>query len=261
MFKITIFLMKSILVILSILYTSLGISQNPIHYNSVSETLLENIIQEKSINAQLAILENASLESLINELNTDSKKIAFWINIYNAFIQIALKEDPESYQDRSRFFSTKRIKIAEENISFDEIEHGILRKSKLKISLGYLRKPFPAEWERKLRVDQVDWRIHFALNCGAKSCPPVTVYHAQNLSTELDYMTTEFLRNNTKFNKENGVAKVTSLFSWFRADFGGISEIKKILKNYDVTPVEPSSLEFTNYDWGLKLNNYISIPN
>lgn len=252
--------MKSIFLILSFSFSSLVIGQNMVNYNEVSESLLENIIHKKPFDKHVATLQKSTLTALTNQLKDDDQKVAFWINIYNAFIQIFLQENPELYKDRSAFFSTKRIQIAGQKLSFDEIEHGILRKSKIKLSLGYLRKPFPAEWERKLRVNKVDWRIHFALNCGAKSCPPVTIYKSNQLDKQLDFMTKRFLKSTTSFLVEEGVAEVTKLFSWFRADFDGIPGIKKILKNYNITPIEPVSLDFSEYQWDLLLDNYISIP-
>lgn len=253
--------MKSLLSILFIFCIHSGFGQENIDYNSISEALLENVKQNKPVENAIAILEKSTLKSLNTSLTSDAKKIAFWVNIYNAFIQISLKEKPELYEDRGSFFGDKRIKIAGEELSFDEIEHGILRESKIKISLGYLKKLFPANWEKKLRVENVDWRIHFALNCGAKSCPPVAVYNPKNLDKQLNYMTKQFLSKHTTFRVKDKTAKVTSLFSWFRGDFGGISEVKKILKKYNATPVEPNSLEFTEYNWELFLDNYTTIPN
>ena len=34
-------------------------------------------------------------------------------------------------------------------------------------------------------VDPKDKRIHFALNCGAKSCPPIRVFAPENVDTSL----------------------------------------------------------------------------
>ena len=34
-----------------------------------------------------------------------------------------------------------------------------------------------------LKIYKVDPRIHFALNCGARSCPPIRIYNSKNLGT------------------------------------------------------------------------------
>ena len=235
-------------------------AQSNVNYNKVSENLLQNIMEDTPYNSQLKILSESTLENLTNALETDQKKIAFWVNIYNAFIQISLTENPDLYQDKGKFFSEERIKIAGEILSFDDIEHGIIRKSKVKISLGYLDKWFVAKWERKLRVNHLDWRIHFALNCGAKSCPPVAIYSAENLDNEFDFMTKEYLKEQTTYNKETKTATSVALMSWFRGDFGGNSGAREILFDYGITPEMPKELDFKTYDWTLLLKNYRTIP-
>ncbi|MFZ8458418.1 DUF547 domain-containing protein, partial [Staphylococcus aureus] len=77
--------------------------------------------------------------------------------------------------------------------SYDDIEHGILRKSSIKWSLGYAKKWFPSTKEKLLRVNKVDYRIHFALNCGAKSCPPIAFYDDAKLDAQLDIATKAYL--------------------------------------------------------------------
>lgn len=242
------------------LISSSVFSKEKVNYQKVSEVLLQNIIDGKSYKKQVKILEKSTLNEIIHQLSTDTQKIAFWVNIYNAFIQISLSENPDLYKNRSAFFSDERIKIAGEILSFDDIEHGIIRKSRCKLSWGYLRTPFRAKWERKLRVDDIDWRIHFALNCGAKSCPPVAVYSPEKLNQELDFMTKEYLKEQTTFNKETKTATSVALMSWFRADFGGKSGACKILKEYNIVPKKPKKLKFSSYDWTLSLGNFRTLP-
>lgn len=252
--------MKQLLIILLFLSSFVIKAQNTTNYSLVSKTLLQNIIDGKSYEKQVAILEKSTLDELVSLLKTDTEKIAFWINIYNSFIHITLTKNPELFEDRDDFFGDERVKIAGEILSFDDIEHGIIRKSTAKLSLGYIQKPFRAAWERKLRVENIDWRIHFALNCGAKSCPPVAVYSSEKLDEQLEFMTKSFLKDATNYNSETKEAFTTILISWFRGDFGGIDGAKEILYNYKITPEIPESLEFTTYDWTLLLNNFRTIP-
>lgn len=253
--------MKAFLITLFFFSTIQFSSQNKIIYGKVAQDLLQNIMDKKSYDNELQILSESTLSDLIEELKNDQKKTAFWVNIYNAFIQISLTENPSVYKNRNAFFGKKRVKIAGELLSFDDIEHGILRKSRVKISLGYLRKWFRPKWERKLRIDgKIDWRIHFALNCGAKSCPPVALYSDKNLDKEFDFMTTAYLKEQTTYNKETKTAKSVSLFSWFRGDFGGIFGAKKILFEYGITPEKPKVLDFKSYDWALLLGNFKLLP-
>lgn len=236
-------------------------SQEKVSFTKISKDLLTNIKDTKSIENELKLLSESNLPDITTQLKTDKEKIAFWVNIYNAFIQISLSENPKLYEDKGAYFSEKRIKIGGEILSFDDIEHGILRKSKIKISLGYLRKWFRPKWERKLRVDKVDWRIHFALNCGAKSCPPVAIYTVENLDKQLDFMTKAYLVEQTSYDTSSKTASTSVLMSWFRGDFGGKNGAKKILFDYKITPEKPKNLDFKSYDWTLLLGNFRTIPN
>ncbi len=185
-------------------------------------------------------------------------RFSFWINIYNGFIQDILNDKPELYENRGDFFRKPRVEIGGLKLSFGDIEHGIIRKSQNEFGLGYIRKWFPPKWEKKLRVDKRDFRIHFALNCGAKDCPPVAIYKPQIINSQLEKSTKLYLNSNTKI--EGNKIKVTSLFSWFRGDFGGKKGVKKILKKYtDIENTSNKKLEYNNYDWSLYLNNYIEL--
>lgn len=260
MLKLTEFYMKQFLFFYFFLFSGILISQDKIDYQRVSQQLLQQIIHKNSYENELNILSKSTLEELTNQLKTDQEKIAFWINIYNSFIQISLTKNPDFYKNRSAFFGEKRVKIAGEIMSFDEIEHGILRKSRMKISLGYLKKLSVANWEQKLRVNDIDWRIHFALNCGAKSCPPVAIYTPENLENELDFMTKAYLKEQTSYESETKTATSVVLISWFRGDFGGINAAKKILFNYNIIPEIPEKILFKEYDWTLLLGNFRKIP-
>ena len=62
-------------------------------------------------------LQNVSPELLLKELDTEESKKAFWINIYNAQIQLILSSNPEKFEDRSTFFKDKQFYIACQQLS------------------------------------------------------------------------------------------------------------------------------------------------
>ena len=205
-------------------------------------------------------MSNISIEELDNALDTNDKRLAFWLNIYNAYIQVILHKNPDLYNDRGSFFKIEQIKIAGETVSFAKIEHGLIRKSQWEYGLGYIRKWFPNKFERKLRVNKPVFNVHFALNCGAKDCPPVAIYEWKRLQEQLKIGTKRHLNKTSEYNSETNVVKVTSLFSWFRGDFGGKSDIKKILKANEIIPsTKDVDIEYTNYDWTLYLDNFIDL--
>jgi len=108
-----------------------------------------------------------------------------------------------------------------------------------------------------LRNKDVDGRIHFTLNCGAKDCPPVGIFSDVNLDQQLDKVTKTYLIENTKVEGE----KITTspLFSWFRADFGGKKSVPKFLQYYQAIPDGDFDLDFKSYDWTLLTGNYVEL--
>jgi len=202
------------------------------------------------------ILKNTNWTFIQGQINTDEKKKAFWLNIYNAFIQDILSKNAGAYQNRNKFFGKNQIAIANRLISFDFIEHGILRRSKSKISLGYWNKLLTGKLERQLRVEKLDYRIHFALNCGASSCPPIAYYESKEIDTQLNLAEKSFLTSNSTVNIEKKQVNVTALLSWFRADFGGKKGIRALLVKNEIIPNKNYKLQFDRYNWDLELNKY-----
>jgi hypothetical protein len=252
-------------VLLGIFFVVLGCSRNEAQkpsndipqFNTLSEHFLREIKAGKDTKVFQDQLAYTTLEALEEGLQTDKQKLAFWVNIYNAYIQVLLSEKPELYDDRQAFFNEERILIAGKKRSLSKIEHGIIRKSQWPLGLGKIRKWFTNKFERKLRVDQPDYRIHFALNCGAKDCPPVAIYEVSRLNDQFDASTRNYLKKTTKYNDKTETVAASSLFSWFRGDFNGKSGIKKILREQGLIPKEDVQIEFKNYDWTMELDNWI----
>ncbi len=223
----------------------------------LSEDFLQNVKDGRDTKIIRDRIANLTLEELTNSLITDAHRLAFWINVYNAYILVILKEDPEAYNDKSTFFKKEQIPIAGERFSFEKIEHGIIRKSQWALGQGRIRRWFPNTYERKLRINKRDYRVHFALNCGAKDCPPVAIYHPETLESQLNTGTALFLKQNSEYYPEKNEVAVTSLFNWFRGDFGGKNGIKKILKEFEVIPnTQDIDISYKNYDWTLDLDNW-----
>lgn len=211
---------------------------------------------QKEVDSLLLILADADWDEFKNQIDTDDKKVAFWLNIYNAYIQFYLSKNTDLYQNRSRFFGKQQIKIASRLFSFDEIEHGILRKSKNKLSLGYFRKLCEKNAIKALRVHKPDYRIHFALNCGAESCPPIAYYEAENIDKQLNIAEEAFIKSNTSVNEKEKAVYTNKIFSWFRGDFGGKKGIKKLLVKHGISQAATYSLKFNDYSWNLELKKY-----
>ena len=227
------------------------------NFNKLSQDLLLNLKANKNIDEIQNQLAKTTTDELENGLPLDEHRKAFWMNIYNGYIIAILKKDKSLFDDRGSFFTKKQINIAGNLLSFDDIENGMIRKSQFKFGLGYIRTLFPSAFERHLRVEQRDFRIHFAINCGAKSCPPVRVYYPKTVNAQLENAAKVYLKDFTTYKKDQNTVETSTLMSWFRGDFGGKSGAIKILKEYNLIPNEVSpSLTFGSYDWTLEIDNF-----
>ena len=229
------------------------------NYISISTKLVEAIQSKQTSEVENYINQIATVdeEVLLKQLNSDATKKTFFINLYNSFVIYALRKDPSLYKNRGSFFSTKRFKLAGNNVSLDNIEHDYLRHSSVKWGLGIFHKIFPSCLEKKFRVDKVDWRIHFSLNCGAKSCPPVFAYSLDNIENEMKESSKKYLEKNTTYIREKDELFVPVLMSWFRNDFGNKRGVKRICKEFNIIEdKDDPSISYNSYDWTLDINNF-----
>ena len=140
--------------------------------------------------------------------------------------------------------------------SLDDVEHGILRKFRYKYSLGFFPNPFAPKRIKKFSVNHIDYRIHFALNCGAKSCPPIAFYVHEKIDEQLETATLSFLETETQVKPEKKEIHTTTLFKWYLGDFGGTKGIRSILKNKLGIDSSGYKLVFAPYLWEEQLDNY-----
>ncbi len=188
---------------------------------------------------QLFYIRQAKLE---NSLVTDDLKKAFWINIYYAFYLINNKD----VRDYSKMHALKRIKIARSILSLNDIEHGILRKTKLKSGFGYLPNPFYSKFIKKLAVDELDYRIHFALQSIFLGSVPIDYYESEAVDLQLQETTKIFIKLETHCDSEQKLIRTSKfLFSYLR-DFGGIKAIKKLLEQNLKRDFKGYTLQFKN---------------
>ena len=223
----------------------------------ISQELLFAVKTGDTAGYLLSEIKNINEEMLTGQLINDDLKKVFWINIYNAITQLSLSADAGKYKKRDRFFSAKQVEVAGKRLSLDDIEHGLLRRSKMKWSFGYLNKLIANPFEKKQRVDTLDYRIHFALNCGAKSCPPIAFYSTENINKQLDIATNSYLLSEVEYKPESNMILLPAIMGWFRADFGGKQKMKQMLKKLNIIPPESNpSIYFVRYDWSLFLAHY-----
>ena len=193
--------------------------------------------EEAKLDQYLKILEEIDTK----ELSRD-EQFAFYINAYNAWtIKLILTGYPgvKSIKDLGSFFSSpwkkKICRIDGEVISLDQIEHGILRPR--------FKDP----------------RVHFAINCAARGCPPLQSdpYEGAILDRQLNEMAAAFINDPSRNRLEGNTLYLSKIFDWFEEDFNGdviefiLKYVKGGLKNGLESNKGDIEIKYLAYDWSL----------
>ena len=186
-----------------------------------------------ALNEYLNFIEQISPDSHPDYFKTEDSKKAYWINVYNALILKIMIENPGKdildigYIGHDVFL--KRFKVGNKRISPSFIENKILRKMK-------------------------DPRIHFAINCASKSCPPLgnRILLEIDLDKQLDQKAFKFINNtdNVFINHEEQTIYLNKIFKWFEKDFENLkSYISIYLDDIDIDLIKNYNIKFFKYDW------------
>jgi len=170
-------------------------------------------------------------ESKYFESFSKTKKIAFWINAYNALtIDLILRNYPlESIKDIKDPWDQKLWKFDDEYLSLNDIEHNILRK---------MNEP----------------RIHFAIVCASESCPKLQniAFTAENLEEQLNKTTQEFLADTSKNEISENEMKLSKIFKWFKKDFEQYGSLIDFLNKYTAIEISNKAKKsYKDYSWDL----------
>ncbi|PIF63544.1 DUF547 domain-containing protein [Flavobacterium sp. 11] len=213
------------------------------YYTTLSEEILSLAKSGKdtvTLRRQLFYIRQAKLEK---SLNTDDLKKTFWINIYNAFYLINLKETKQGKE----IFNLKRIKIARAIFSLNDIEHGILRKYKFRIGFGYITNPFYSDFIKTLAVSKVDYRIHFALRSINLEKKTIDYFDCEEIEKQLTIVTKDFIRLETEFDNESKTIRASDFLLSYLRDFGGKKSVKKLLETVFERDLKEYKLRFKTY--------------
>lgn len=200
--------------------------------------LQKHVTKSGSVNYAGFKKDVSSLDTYLNNLGENapdsssgrSQKLAYWINAYNAYtVKLIVNNYPvNSITDLhdGKPWDVKWIKIGEKTYSLNNIEHDIIRPQ--------FKEP----------------RIHFAVNCAAKSCPPLLnkAWTSKNLEATLDRQTRSFI-NNSNYNKiSDRGASLSKIFEWYADDFGDLSAF---VNTYSTATVKAGNINYLDYNWAL----------
>mmetsp|Transcript_37379 Transcript_37379/g.90762 ORF Transcript_37379/g.90762 Transcript_37379/m.90762 type:complete len:513 (+) Transcript_37379:70-1608(+) len=202
----------------------------------------------------------------LREMSYDTK-MAFCINLYNLMIKYAFVKVgiPSSTADRASFFTKVQFYIGSDLFSFQDLENGILRGNR---KAPYTLTPQLGSDDPRLplRMDKVDCRIHFALNCGATSCPPVKNFTKEGIHEELRIVSQAFCEGDEQvkidMGKKKNTVHLSKIFSWYFEDFGSSNtellrtvagflrgEKKESLQSLLETSSSSVKIKYNFYDW------------
>ncbi|MBA3881825.1 MAG: DUF547 domain-containing protein [Chthoniobacterales bacterium] len=178
-----------------------------------------------------AVVDGIAKENVGSQNQKD--QLAYYVNAYNAWIlHEALGKYPvKSVKDALfTFFTAKRIKVAGSETSFNALEKETIR-SKFN-----------------------DPRVHFALNCASRSCPPLLAdaFRGDKLDAQFEKLAKGFVNSERGVRGDGGRVELSKIFDWYKDDFakdgGAVAFINK--RRTDPLPAD-AKISYQDYDWGL----------
>jgi len=166
-------------------------------------------------------------------IDGDGARIAFWANLYNALVVhcLCLRPLRGSLLFHLRLFDRVAYRVGRHAYPLNLIENGVLRANRR--APYRLRRPLRASDPRlAVAPSTIDPRIHFALNCGARSCPPIRAYEPESLDEQLDAATRAYLQTETRLETEPRRVTLPRLMRLYAVDFGDRDEQLRFAARY-----------------------------
>ena len=192
------------------------------------------------------------------DLGDGNDRIAFWLNLYNALVIDAVVhyQIDGSLLKRPSFFRRAAYNVAGSRFSADDIEHGILRGNQPH-PFFHLRPFGQTDHRRMMIIEPVDPRIHFALVCGARSCPPISFYEGARLDSQLDLAAGSFINGGgALIGTDSNSVSASLIFKWYESDFGGLEGVLDSILKYskdnalkELIRSGNPRIRYLNYDW------------
>lgn len=220
--------------------TAAAVMQNDF-YTSVTQ-LLQRHVKQGQVNYKSLQQDEQKLNRLVQQIasfdvsNASApEKKAFYINAYNLLVlhQVLEHYPLKSVMDVKGFFDGNKYKVAGQSLTLNELE-----KQKL-------LEPFK------------DARIHFAVVCAAKSCPPLLneAYTPEKVEQQLQAQAERTLQSNQfiKLQPKSNKVLVSEIFNWYKSDFGSSNNsVLSYINRYRKQAIPKNfTLGFYTYNWQL----------
>ena len=176
----------------------------------------------------------AAIDRVVHDIaDARSSDLPFYINAYNAWI---LHEALGKYPTKSvkdtlfTFFTGDRIVVAGTKMSFNKLEKDVIRSK--------FKEP----------------RVHFALNCASRSCPPLSSepFTARNLDGQFERLAKGFVNSDHGVRMTNGGVELSKIFDWYKDDFGGTPGVIEFINKRRKEPIpQNAKISYQDYNWNL----------
>jgi hypothetical protein len=162
-------------------------------------------------------------------------QLAYYINLYNAWMIKTICDrlkpgyTPSEYD--YKVFKEPFVRTGGKTISLNDLENNVVRPT--------FKDP----------------RIHVALVCGARSCPPILprAYKADDLDATLDQNMKNFVADRFRNPIDEGgrTLKLSHIFDWYADDFGGKAAVPGYISKVAGKDYNGWKVEFVDYSWDL----------
>lgn len=216
------------------------------------DTLLKQNLNSGLVNYSALKANPKALDSYLDQLaavsETDFNKwpeqerLAFLINLYNAStLKLITDHYPLSSIKKigglfSSPFDQPAVRAFGKTMTLNNLEHGIIRPQ--------FHEP----------------RVHFALVCAAKGCPPLRAeaYVGSRLDELLNDQAKVFLENTDKNRVEDHVVYLSPIFKWYAEDFSTkfgsvLNAVRQYFPAREAKELAQGEfkIKYTEYDWSL----------
>ncbi len=164
------------------------------------------------------------------------EQLALEINLYNATMIRAVIERYRAgwspAESGFAVFREPRVRLGGRALSLDALENQLIRP-------GFQ-----------------DPRVHAALVCAARSCPPILprAYRAEDLDSTLEENMARFVADTTRNRVDPGARRLmlSAVFKWYAADFGPAGPAA-YFDRFHPAAVADYRVSYLDYDWTLNL--------
>ena len=228
--------MKTLATLFLFLFSSSLQSQN---FFDEADALFSKNVKDGLVDYAAIKKNPAALNALLKQIGNAptyqaEQEKAFLINAYNLFVIQGIVENypVEGPLKIDGFFDKQTFNLRGSKTTLNDLE------------------------KVKLATQFPDARLHFVLVCAAVGCPKLAsfAYTGTELESQIESQTRKVINDPTFIRLEGPNAKVSQIFDWYAADFGGKDKVIPFIQKYLLKKVKLNP-KYSFYEYAWRLNN------